>query len=50
MTEGTYVQIDLATTPPSGATHMKIRFEVKDNNGGSNTEDDWAADDLSLSQ
>jgi len=29
---------------------MKIRFEVKDDNGGTDTGDDWAADDVSVTQ
>ena len=50
MIEGSYTAIGFNDTPPIGATHFKIRFEVHDNNGGSNAQDDWAADDVTVVQ
>jgi hypothetical protein len=50
MPEGGYVAIEFNELPPIGATHFIIRFEVRDNNGGFNTQDDWAADDLTVDQ
>jgi len=48
--EGVYTMVTFSAVPPSGATHYKVGLEVKDDNGGFNTDDDWAADDLTSSQ
>ena len=48
--QGSYVELTSSPTPPSGATHFKIRFELVDDNGLPNDGDDWAADDVSASQ
>jgi hypothetical protein len=48
--EGSYVVVPFNVSPPTGATHFKTRFEVRDDNGGTNAEDDWAADDVLVQQ
>ena len=48
--QGSYVEVPFGALPPAGATHFKVRFEVHDDNGAPNNEDDWAADDVTLSQ
>jgi len=48
--QGSYLQLTASPTPPSGATHVKIRLELVDDNGVPNDGDDWAADDVSASQ
>lgn len=48
--EGAYAMVTFSAVPPSGATHYKVALEVKDDNSGFNTDDDWAADDLTSSQ
>jgi len=50
MPQGSYVQLTASATPPAGATHCKVRFELVDNNGLPNDGDDWAADDVSATQ
>jgi len=50
LAQGTYTQIDFSGNPPAGATAMKIRFEVHDDNGAPNNGDDWAGDDVSVAQ
>jgi hypothetical protein len=48
---GSYTEVTGTTTPPAGATHVKLRLGVRDNNAGpNNAGDDWAADDVSLIQ
>jgi hypothetical protein len=48
--QGSYVQLTTSPTPPTGATHFKIRFELVDTNGEPNDGDRWAADDVSAAQ
>jgi hypothetical protein len=48
--EGSYESLTLDAPPPSGATHVKLRIQVRDDNGGDNTEDDWACDDILVMQ
>jgi len=50
LVEATYGAVSLTTAPPIGATHAKIRIEVHDNNAGANTGDDYAVDDVAVSQ
>lgn len=45
-----YSEFTIAVAPPLGATHLKIRFEIEDDNGGTNTEDDYAVDDVTVAQ
>ena len=51
--EAEWYAVDMTVAPPTTdpvTTHFKIRFQIKDNNGGSNTGDDWAADDFTATQ
>jgi len=49
--EGSYVQVSASEAPPDAtAGYFKIRAEVIDDNGGTNTEDDWCIDDVVISQ
>jgi len=45
-----YTAVAAGATPPAGATHAKIAFEVHDNNGAPNDGDAWAGDDFSILQ
>ena len=44
--EGSYEMLALDAVPPSGATHVRVRIDVRDNNGGDNLGDDFAVDDV----
>jgi hypothetical protein len=48
--QGPYLELTTSPTPPAGASHFKIWFQVNDSNGAPNDGDDWAADDVSASQ
>jgi hypothetical protein len=49
--EGSYARLEMVAAPPDAtATHVKLRIEVQDDNGGTNTGDDWAIDDIALGQ
>jgi hypothetical protein len=48
--QGSYSDFAISTAPPAGATHLKIRFEVRDDNGVSNDGDDYAIDDVAVFQ
>ena len=45
-----YEILSLEAVPPGGATTAKLRIDVRDDNGGDNTGDDWAVDDVSIIQ
>ena len=47
---GSYLEVTAATPPPAGAVAARVRLEVADNEGGDNTGDDWAADDVTIEQ
>jgi hypothetical protein len=48
--EGMYSQINYITNPEPGAVSFKLRLRVWDDNGGTNSGDDWAADDFYVFQ
>jgi hypothetical protein len=49
--EGSHARLEMVAAPPDAtATHVKLRIEVKDDNGGTNAGDDWAIDDIALGQ
>jgi hypothetical protein len=50
LTQGTYTTFNFSVAPPTGATHLKVRFEIADNNAPSNDGDDYAIDDISVTQ
>jgi hypothetical protein len=50
LTEGSYSELAVSTTPPAGASHLELHLEVKDDNGGDNTGDGWCADDALVVQ
>ncbi len=50
LTQGSYSTFSFAVVPPLGATHVKVRFEIRDNNAASNDEDDYALDDVTVTQ
>lgn len=50
LTQGTYATFNFSSAPPVGATHVKVRFEIADDNGVPNDGDDYAIDDISVTQ
>lgn len=48
--QGVYSAFTIASVPPAGATHLKLGFEIRDDNGLPNTEDDFALDDVAVTQ
>jgi len=48
--QGEYTTLLFDHEPLASATHFRIELEIRDDNGEPNDEDDWAADDVSVSQ